>query len=275
MKTVSIFLVLLFKILTLFAHAAAHEPIPINGKFSIGRETITSKGYGSYVTGSLMFIGHEANLLFYFNAFSYGISERVGCTFTVPIVLHFRENKDVSRGLFDLRFNMQWHLYRSENEIVVLKTGMWFPTGDILARPPLSFGSFNPTVYLIAAHSSERLYANATVGSVITTTRKHRNTGGFIDYHLSVGPKFPLDTKNHSQLYAFLELQGYYFFAAKFRNVRVPNTGEHLLFLGPSVSYDSDFFQILASIGVTVLDHRKGIQPRTDFLAQIWFGRRF
>lgn len=267
--------VILLAALSLAVHAEDREAIPDNGKFSIGRETITSAGYGSYVTGMPMFIGHDTRLLFYFNSLSYGISNRVGCTFTVPVILHQREYDQVSRGLFDLRFNMQWHLYRSANEIVVLKTGMWFPTGDILAKPPLSFGSFNPTVYLIASHSSERLYANAVIGSVITTPRKGRNTGGFIDYQLSIGPKFSLKTKDHGKLYTFLELQGYHFFSGRFRNQEIPNSGEDLLFLGPAISYDSDFFQVLCSIGITLLDKRKGIQPRTDYLASIWYGVRF
>lgn len=269
------YILLLMAVLSITVRAQDKGIIPDNGKFSIGRETITSVGYGSYVTGMPMFIGNDTSLLFYFNSLSYGISNYTGCTFTVPIVLHQREYDQVSRGLFDLRFNIQWHLYRSENEIVVLKTGMWFPTGDILARPPLSFGSFNPTVYLLASHSSERLYVNAVLGSVITTPRKGRNTGGFIDYHLSVGPKFSLKTKDHGKLYTFLELQGYHFFSGKFRNQEIPNSGEHLLFLGPAISYDSDFFQVLCSLGITLLDKRKGIQPRTDYLASIWYGVRF
>lgn len=275
MCTVRYFIFLLLVAFAAPAYSTEQDPIPNNGKFSIGRDTITSLGYGSYVTGMPMYIGNDSSLLFYFNALSYGITRSIGCTFTVPVLLHNREFDAVSRGLFDLRFNIQWHLYRTDNEIVVLKTGVWFPTGDILARPPLSFGSFNPTLYAMAIHSSDRLYVNATLGSVIATTRKHRNTGGFIDYQFSIGPKFPLGTKNHGKLYTFLELQGYHLFSEKFRGNVVPNTGEDLIFLGPAISYDCDFFQILASIGITVLDRRKGIQPRTDYNASIWYGRRF
>lgn len=267
------YLSLLF--ITCTAFALERSQVPDNGKFSIGRETITSYGYASYVTGLPCFVGNNYSILFYFNNLSYGLTPTLGCTFSVPFILHQREYHATDRGLWDIRANIQWHAYRSDDQMLVFKAGMWFPTGDVTAIIPLSSGSFNPTLYAIAVHSSERLFANFVIGGVITTPRKHRRPGGLLDYHLGIGPKFPIKMAHNGKLYVFLELQGYHNFSSDYYDQPLPNSGWHLLTVGPTISYDTDFFQIQGAIGLPIIDRRFGIQPSTDFFASLWYGVRF
>lgn len=269
------YLLSLLFFLAAYCSATEKQLAPENGKFSIGRDTITSFGYASYFTGFPCFIGDHATRIFCLHGFSYGITPKVGCTFTIPFIVNQRIDDLKSRGLWDLRFNLQWHLYRNDDNILVLKTGMWFPTGDINAKPPLSFGSFNPTVYLIGVHSSERLFANFVLGGIITNSYKHRNTGSLIDYQFHIGPKFPLRSIDHGNLYTFLELQGYYRFQAKYRGERIPDTGWHILLLGPTIAFDNDWYQVKAQISAPIIDKRNGIQPSTNFFASLWYGVRF
>jgi hypothetical protein len=255
---------------------AGKDPQWDNGQFSITRETITSVGYKTFVTGIPMFERSDGSDIFSITAFSYGIGKRIGCTFTLPFLLKLSIGEQKVRGLWDLRFNFQWHLYRTEEHILVLKTGMWFPTAQGETPTPFGVGSgsFNPTVSLTGIHSSERLYAGFVIGSIISTTRKHKKPGSLIDYYLGIGPKFRLQRSNRA-LYTYLELQGYFTFPDKMNGIIMPNSGNNLILLGPAIVYDTDWWQVQGRVAIPISDRRFGVQQRTDLFASFWYGVRF
>lgn len=244
---------------------------PINGKFNIGRDTVTSDGYGIYVNDEAFLDTFGGASILSTHILGYGINKYCGCTFTLPIFLHQRAEQHVSRGLSDIQVSMQWHLYRTEDQILVFKTGLQFPTGDRTARPPLGTGSFNPTLYILGIHSSERLFADFVFGTIITTTRKRRNSGIIFDYHLSIGPKFPLYTFNDAEWYAFVELQGYYTAPSRAFGKRIPNTGGNLILFGPTISYDTNFNQVLVRFQIPISERQFGKQPKTNYFASFNF----
>ncbi len=246
-----------------------------NGKFNIGREIVTSEGYGDFVTGAFCFKEPDGAHVGYFNYLNYGISRTLGCTFTIPFYIKFTENNKTLRGLADLQFILQWHAYRTEDHMLLFKGGTTFPTGNKEGAPFLGTGSFNPIAYLTAIHSSEKLFASFVFGGIFTTTRKHFKAGSYLDYNFTIGPKFPISADRKEQIYIFAVLQGYHIFPNQRRGRDIPNTGGHLLLFGPSLNYDGYWQGAQLNFLMPICDRRFGIQPSTDFFISFWFGWSF
>ncbi len=246
-----------------------------NGKFNIGREIVTSEGYGDFVTGTFCFGESDGSHIGYFNYLNYGLSRTLGCTFTIPFYIKYTENNRILRGLADLQFILQWHAYRTEDHMLLFKGGTTFPTGNKEGAPFLGTGSFNPIAYLTAIHSSEKLFASFVFGGIFTTTRKHFKAGSYLDYHLDIGPKFPISANRKEQIYIFAVLQGYHYFPNQYRGRQIQNTGGDLILVGPSLNYDGYWQGAQLNFLLPICDRRYGIQPSTNFFVSFWLGWSF
>lgn len=248
------------------------DPQPMNSKFNIGQDIITSRGYGLFnVNNPYIILRDEPAIISSSYSFSYGITRSIGFTFTLPFVLKQKIDNYCSRGLSDVSCIAQWHFLRTEDQLLLLKTGIQLPTGDSNARPPLGSGSFNPSLSLEAFHSSDRFFASIICEGTITPTRKHKKAGNSIEYDITLGPKWPLGRNRYAKIYTFLELQGFYASASKFNGKQVPNTGRHVVLFGPILSYDIDRYQYLLRIQFPVANHRLGKQPQLEYLISLSF----
>lgn len=254
---------------------AERDAAPVNNQFNIAQDIITSDGWGLFNYDTPLLFKRDGTLdAGIILSFSYGINRFMGCTFGIPILFD-NERYTKSRGLSDISFNLQWHVYRTENQIFVLKTGMQFPTGDTSSRPALGTGSFCPTISYAAIHSSERLYAGFICGTTIGTTRRNKNPGTSFNFQLGAGPKFPLYTKNDGQIYTFLEVQGYYGSPTKANGNLVPLTGSQLILLGPILSYDTNIDQYILQLFVPLSERQFGKLPATNIVVTLSYQRDF
>jgi hypothetical protein len=140
-------------------HVHSRDPEPLNSKFNIGQDIITSDGYGLFNIDNPYFLKRESGTDIALNySISYGINRLLGITFTMPFYLKHTIDSFVSRGLSDISTTIQFHLYRTNDQLVVFKTGIQYPTGNTTVLSPLGSGSFNPTLSLEAFHSTDRLF---------------------------------------------------------------------------------------------------------------------
>lgn len=247
------------------------DPFPMNRKFNIGQDIITSDGYGLLNLDNpyLMQQNNKADIGLSCSI-SYGINRFLGITFSVPFFLQHADNPYTSRGLGDISTFMQFHMHRTENVLVLFKAGMQFPTGDTNTRPALGSGSFNPLVNFEAYYSPDRFFASLILASTITTTRNHKKAGTILDYEITLGPKFPLRFVKDSYFYVFLELQGFHLFKSKAYGESIPKSDGHLLLFGPILSYDIADCQYLLRIQFPIA-HRKFGTHKIDYLVSLSF----
>ena len=247
-----------------------------NGKFNIGREIVTSEGYGDFVTGTFCFGESDGSHIGYFNYLNYGLSRTLGCTFTIPFYIKYTENNRILRGLADLQFILQWHAYRTEDHMLLFKGGTTFPTGNKEGAPFLGTGSFNPIAYLTAIHSSEKLFASFVFGGIFTTTRKHFKAGSYLDYHLDIGPKFPISARSVKNKYIyFWSCKAIITFLISIVADKFRIREEHLILVGPSLNYDGYWQGAQLNFLLPICDRRYGIQPSTNFFVSFWLGWSF
>lgn len=250
----------------------ARDPLPINRKFNIGQDIITSDGYGLLNLDSPYLAKKDGKADIGLScSLSYGINRFMGFTLTVPFLLNNTDTLFVSRGLADISTIMQFHLYRSEDILLVLKTGLQYPTGDTNAHPPLGAGSFNPLVNLEGYYSTDTFFVSGILAANIGTQRKQKKPSSVYDYEFTIGPKFPLRFTEDAYLYTFLELQGLYTTKERFNALPLTDTGGHLIFFGPIVSFDIRDCQYLVRLQLPVYNHRFGNQTKVDYLISLSF----
>lgn len=267
--------VLILCLLTLLSSAswlAARAPLPINRKFNIGQDIITSDGYGLLNLDSPYLIKKDGKAdLGLICSLSYGINRYLGFTLTIPFFLNNTNKPLVSRGLADISTIMQFHLYRTEDILLLCKAGLQYPTGDTNAHPALGSGSFNPLVNLEGYYSSDTFFVSGIIAANICTQRKHRRPSTVYDYEFTIGPKFPVRFTEDAYLYTFLELQGLYTTKGRFNGFPLQDTGGHLILFGPIISFDIRDCQYLLRLQLPVYDRRFGNQTKADYLIYLSF----
>ncbi len=263
--------VLAFFVMILTGYSYGRDPNPMDGKFNIGQDTITSYQWGIYGIDNSYLVKDDGTTITLLHNFGYGLTRYTGFELVLPFFLHQKSDGRISRGLSDMQALFQWHPYRTDDQLLVLKAGMQFPTGDTNANPPLGLGSFIPLFEFDALHSSEKWFASFILTAGIATTRKHKNPGTFIDYEITLGPKWPLGTPDQAEWLTFIEMNGLYNFPRTFNGMRVPNTGGFLLIVGPVISYDTNRCQYFARLQMPIADHRFGNQPKTKLFATLIF----
>lgn len=264
---------LAFFVMTLTWYSYGRDQNPMDAKFNIGQDTITSYQYGIYSIDNSYVVKADGTTITLNHNLAYGLTRYTGCELLLPFYLHQKSGRRISRGLSDMQALYQWHPYRTNEHLIALKAGMQFPTGDTYANPALGLGSFMPMFSFLAFHASEKWFASFIVTPTIGTTRKHRNPGTFIEYEVTFGRRHQLGTPNEAEWLFFWELLGLYNSPAKFHNRQVVNTGAHLLLLGPILSYDTNRHQFFARFQVPIADRRFGNQSKTKFFATFIYQR--
>ncbi|HEX4069309.1 MAG TPA: hypothetical protein VHX42_04380 [Candidatus Babeliales bacterium] len=257
-----------------FALPLSQQPAPL---FSFGQNLVAQGDFLAFLYVAQL-KGKQKSLVEAYPFFLYGITDKLSLVISVPIAAKFQEEQYTSHDFEDLIVELEGIIYLSETStsvnMISLLGDIAFPTGSTSKTPATGLGS--PHFFLGVTLSRTQLdwYYFTCWGGIMTTTHHHSKIGNSLLYQFGVGRNIAYRS-DRWLLNWMIELDGTYEQRDKICGVVDCNSGGNTLFLGPSIFFSTQRFEMDIGIQGVVAQHLFGVQSRDSYFAEAYFGWKF
>jgi hypothetical protein len=257
-----------------FALPLSQQPAPL---FSFGQNLVEQGDFLAFLYID-QYKGKQKSLVETFPFFLYGITDHLSLVISVPIAVKFKEEQTKSRDFEDLIVELEGIIYLHETpttiSMISLLGDIAFPTGSASKIPPTGFGSTHFFVGFTVSRTTTEWYYFTSWGGEITTSHHHTKIGNSLLYQFGLGKNIAYST-DHWLLNWMVELDGIYKQRDKVCGVVDCNTGGNSVYLGPSIFFSTQRFEMDIGIQAVVAQHLFGNQKRDNYFAEAYFGWKF
>lgn len=295
-------LILLCFLTTSFLVCSSEKPTPSQstdakeqnekktGNFANERTPGTYFGFGQYIedegTVSLyLFLDQEKGKHQSYIAFCpyavYALTDSLAVYGSLPLIVSDSSDGDTSRGIGDLLLNAEYSFWDRSTDYsdsyATIVTGVSIPSATTIISTSTaddgscickkdSLGYNVPTIFVGATIStlSEKWYAYADCGATIVTSSYNGvKTGNEVVYDFGFG--YNLAGWNNRVLTLLFDVDGSYTQKDKEDGCHDPDTGGHLIYMGPTLFYSHKSWVFAAGIEGVAYQRLNGDQNKNHF----------
>lgn len=233
---------------------------------SFGQLEIGPKDLQYYLLGDF-FWGSKTYTTFLTPAILYGVTDEIDIYLQLPVSTGERVYNHTSGGLEDfiLQFEYAYYSFTSwcyTNQATVVAS-ISYPTGNPYKMPPTGYGA--PAFFLggTFSHVSQWWYAFASFGGLFPTENKGLKFGDSILYQC--GFERVICAIPDCMIFAWMvEFDGTYTKKNWFRGHINSNTGGNVILVTPSLWYSTKHWILQGGVGIPVVQHLNGNQPKNS-----------
>ena len=201
-------------------------------------------------------------------ALFYAVSDDFSVMLQVPVSPGYKIDQNKSSGLEDLILQFEYAYYKRNTpswfEQATLVVSSTFPTGSAVKQPPTGSGALG--VFLGGTYNRNyaKWYGFISPGVLFSTSHNGTKYGNVFLYQAGVGRTIGDIGKNWG-LAGVAEVDGFYTGKDKINAVLVPNSGNNVIYLTPSLRLYTKGFAFQVGMGVPFVQQIKAGQSRESY----------
>ncbi|MBI2774478.1 hypothetical protein HYX58_00510 [Candidatus Dependentiae bacterium] len=247
-----------------YALPTSQQPGPL---FGFGQNVIDEGDLQAYMYID-HFRGKKVLIDEYMPSILYGATDRLAILAGVPYFAKFEYGANTSSGAGDFFTAFEYAYYRRDSlydgaQATVL-AAISAPSGSFKKNPPTGFGSVGFFLGTTAEYMDTVWYEFAALGVQLVTP--HDGTQLANDYFYQLGLSRNISYGPRQWVFnAMVELTGLYSKRDKVSGIINPNSGEHIVFIGPSLWWSTQQFLVQAGVAFPIVQHLNGQQNKVAF----------
>ena len=222
-------------------------------------------------------VGKNSYSIDVFPSLIYGIRNDLSISFNTPFTPQKKEWKNHSSGLEDWYVEVEYAFFtknrpKAQDQATIL-FDVILPTGSSTKNPPTGFGS--PSFFLGATyyHTEVKWIYFTSYGALFTTTKHRTRFGNQLFYEFGIGRNIPSPA---GWIFAWLvEFNGQYSWKNRMNGLTDPDSGGNVITLTPSMWFSSERIILQFGVGLPVVQHLFGHQPKMYISYDLAFGLLF
>lgn len=209
------------------------------------------------------FKGDETASMLYQTDITYSFQSNLALELFVPIYLKNKFESFVSRGVGDSLVNVQWVPWKNDIQTFVIIGGVKFPTGDTHKVPVTGTGNYAFNLTFASYHASDAWDISFLLNTLANLPRKGYLVGNAYNYQFSLAKQIIFNDKIRITLGG--QLFGIYLQPDRFLGDTISNTGGHVLYLGPVVTFQYKDLQLQILHQGVVSQYLFGTQHKNQY----------
>lgn len=206
------------------------------------------------------------------SALLYGVSDKCSFAMALPVAIQFDQGPVSNTGVDDLTIQLEYALLSTDH---TRGSGQITVVGQLIVpagKPEIGFGSTAAFLGLTFSYMADQEYLFTNYGATFHSHAGDLKLGTEFFYEFGIGYNF--GNPFGGILTGIFEIDGIYRRRNRLACVVQENTGNHVLYMGPTLFFSLEKVQVIAGIQIPATQHYKDgsqVHYRGGFVVAITF----